>query len=371
MNPYQLMLSLMLLSGLVLLLGIWVRFDRLRNAKYLFISIVLWPALLIDETLRGFGWWQDAIFLAGLFQFLPSLLVGLLIVSIHNLLISTPIEKEFKFYIPAVLMVVAQVPFLLLPEALKQQYLLTPPSGNIASNWPFLAPHLFSGFVLLVYSIKIVEMFNQYHQTLSDQVVDVQFYQFNALNTACSGLIFVSFVNILLATLATFDLFVFSFWQTAVNLLTACVFWFILFILLELRRVSPSPIDSDKLENHRFSEEYLRFVLTKTEQAIIKHKAYKKTGLRLSQLSKAAGVDPLSLAVATRVLLNRNFRAFIYHYRLEYAKRVLMRTDAKVSSVAKRLGFNSEKFLSDMFIKYIETMGRQPEELSEEEEELF
>lgn len=33
-----------------------------------------------------------------------------------------------------------------------------------------------------------------------------------------------------------------------------------------------------------------------------------------------------------------------------------MRSDTKASSVARRLGFHSEKFLSDMFVKYIEVM---------------
>jgi hypothetical protein len=36
-----------------------------------------------------------------------------------------------------------------------------------------------------------------------------------------------------------------------------------------------------------------------------------------------------------------------------------MRTDAKVAAVAKRLGFNSEKFLSGIFVKYIEKMGKE------------
>lgn len=371
MNPYQLMLFMLLTSGLVLMIGIWVRYDRLQHGKYLLLSIILWPTLLLDEFLRSFGWWQDAVFLAGLFLFVPTLMIGLLMVTVHKLLLSKPLQSEMKFYLPALVMLLAQIPFLVLPADIKQQYLLSPPAGNIAQNWPYLAPHLLSGFVILIYSTKIVEMFNQYHHHLSDQVVDVKFYQFNMLSLACSSLIVVAFVNITLATLATFDLLVISFWQTIVNLLMACVFWFILLFLLELRRVSPSPIDPDGIENHRYSEEYLRHVLKKAEQAIIKRKAYKKIGLRISQLADAAGVEPQALAVATRVILNRNFRAFMYHYRLEYAKKVLMRTDAKVSTVARRLGFNSEKFLSDVFIKYIGVMGKEQEPLSEEEESLF
>ncbi len=371
LNPYQFMLFSLAMAGMVLLVGIWVRYDRLPHGKYLLIGIMLWPTLLLDEFLRGFGWWQNAIFLAGLFQFVPSLLAGMLLIVVHKLLVLKPLQGAFKYYIPALVMLAGQVPFLILPTELKQQYLLTPPTGNIAQNWPYLAPHLLSGFVLLICSTKVVELFSHYHQHLSDQVVDVQFYQFNRLNLAFSGLIAVSFIDILLATLATFDLMALAFWQTIVNLLSACIFWTILLLLLELRRFAPSPIDPDKLEDHRFSEEFLRFTLKKAEEAIIKHKAYKKIGLHISQLAEAAKVEPQALAVATRVILKRNFRAFIYHYRLEYAKKILMRTDAKVSTVAKRLGFNSEKFLSGVFIKYIQMMGKEPEALSEEEEKLF
>lgn len=77
----------------------------------------------------------------------------------------------------------------------------------------------------------------------------------------------------------------------------------------------------------------------------------------MRQLSNAAGIEPLELAIASRAILNRNFRAFVYHYRLEYAKLLLTRTDIKVSTVAKRLGFDSEKYLSDIFVKYIRNMG--------------
>lgn len=366
LNPYQFVLFVLLGAWLIPLAIIWVRYDRLPHGKYLLIAVFLWPTILLDEMLRAYGWWQNAIFVAGLFQFTPSLIIGLLLLSINKLLIDKPVTNSYKFYLPAMVMFVGQIPFLILTSDVKQQFLLSPPTGDLLANWPFLAPHLLSGFVLLIFSIKAVELLAAYHQHLSDQVVDVKFYQFTMTNTGFVGLIVVAFISIILSTLATFDLVAITFWQTIINLLNAATLLFVILVLLERRRYSPTPLVPEKLDDHHFSEEYLRFTLKKAEQAIIKHKAYKRIGLRIGPLADIAGVEPQALAVATRTILKRNFRAFIYHYRLEYAKKVLMRTDAKVSTVAKRLGFNSEKFLSGMFVKYIQTMGKEQEPVEDD-----
>jgi YesN/AraC family two-component response regulator len=57
--------------------------------------------------------------------------------------------------------------------------------------------------------------------------------------------------------------------------------------------------------------------------------------------------------LALQLTEKKNFRRFIFHYRLEYAKNVLLRSDAKLEAVAKRMGINSEKFLSEYFVKHL------------------
>ena len=73
----------------------------------------------------------------------------------------------------------------------------------------------------------------------------------------------------------------------------------------------------------------------------------------MKDFSDEAGVDPTTLAIALHLELKKNFRGFVYQYRLDYAKNVLLRSDAKIAKVAKRLGLNSEKFLGDVLVKYL------------------
>lgn len=369
LNPYHLIVVGLLALWLVPLIIIWVRFEKLPHATYMLISILLWPCLLVDEYLRAFGLWQSSTFLAGTFQFVPSVIIALMFLSFRQLLIEKPYKSAMLLFIPSVVVLLAQTPFLMLGLEQKQRMLMEPPAGDLLNNWMYLAPYMLSGFVLLIVATKIIELVQNYHNHLSDQVVDIDFYYFRGASGVFYSQITVALVTILLTTLAMFDGFEVPYWQSIINVTVAANFLFCLVVLVSNRRYSPSPIDPEKLEKHRYSDEFLRYTLKRAEQTIIDRKAYKHIGLRITQLAKVADVEPQALAIATRTILKRNFRAFIYHYRLEYAKKILMRTDTKVSAVAKRLGFNSEKFLSGMFIKYIQVMGKDTP--SKDEDEIF
>lgn len=356
---HQLVLALLLLTWLVTLVGIWVRYDRLRHGSTLLVAIFIWPTLLIDDFMRAFAINDTGIFLFGLFHFTPVLLVTLLFFCIHALVLEKPLQSKWLYLLPVLLIMATQFPLLQLSSEIKTLLLLHPPMGNLVVFWPSYVLYAVSGFVVLIMAIKIEELIANYQHHLSDHVVDTNFYKLPAAVGMFGVLIIVAFISIILTALVAFDLVAINYWQSIINVIQASVFIGLLLILLERRRYAPSPLDYTILEKHPYSEAYLRDTLTKSEQAIIKSRAYKKIGLRIGQLAAAAEVEPQALAVATRSILNRNFRAFIYHYRLEYAKKVLMRTDAKVAAVAKRLGFNSEKFLSGIFVKYIEKMGKE------------
>jgi hypothetical protein len=90
----------------------------------------------------------------------------------------------------------------------------------------------------------------------------------------------------------------------------------ILILLLERRRYSPLPFDMARLKGRQGDENDLRLTLARAEKAMIDRKAYKIIGLRIRQLADIAEVDPTTLSIATHRLLKRNFRAFVYHYRL-------------------------------------------------------
>ena len=363
---YQYLLTILLLIWLVPLVAIWVRFDRMPHNRLMLLAVFFWPLMLVDEWFRAFGGYENLLFLVGITQFLPVLLTVWLVFSTHKLMLEKPITNGLKYYVPVLVMLASQIPFLMLGVEAKAALFLTPPVGNIGVNWMYYIPFFFSAVAILIMATQAAEWISEYHQNLSEQVVDISFYRFDTLYSGFLILLAIAFIEIAMVLMAAFELLAPTFWQSAINIINALILFFLMLVLLEKRRYAPSPINSNDLETQKFSDEYLRNTLKEVEKAIIRHKAYKRIGLRLRQLADAAGVEPIALAIASRTILNRNFRAFIYHYRLEYAKKVLMRTDAKVSTVAKRLGFNSEKYLSDMFIKYIQVMGKERTEKDED-----
>ena len=326
------------------------------------VAIMLWPLILMDEWLKSSNSYSYLPFLIGMFQFVPATIAGLIGISIRVLTLERKVKNSVLYFLPAILMLGGQIPLIFLGQSDKINYLLAPPVGDMLTNWPFYAPFLFGDFVLLIFSVNGAEQLSQYHHQLNDQVVDTQKYKLEALSKSMIALMVIAFFSIALVGLVVFGIFDTRYWQLVLLLPQAAALLIAIVLLLDKRRYSPAPFDVEQFDKHGYSDEQLRHVLKQAEQALIRHKAYKIIGLRIRQLADLAEVEPLALALATRAVLKRNFRAFIYHYRLEYAKKILMRTDAKVSNVAKRLGFDSEKYLSSVFIKYIQMMGKNDKE---------
>jgi len=205
-----------------------------------------------------------------------------------------------------------------------------------------------------------------YDYYLSEQVVDISQYELPPSMKLFGGLITISFGAILLVIVTALNLIQFGYWQGIVSLLHFAIFYVIVLVLLQRRYYSPNPLGPEDLEDNSYSEEQMRTILAKAEAAIIRNKLYKNVGLRLKTLAELADISPKDLAIASRRMLNRNFRAYMYHYRLEYAKKIILRSDVKISAIAKRLGFTSEKALSDMFVKYVHSLAAD-EQLSKEE----
>lgn len=359
MSTFQLVFATLIVSWLAAVVLIWIRYEKLPHGKFLLASILLWPLILVDEWLKFSGLARDYYYLIGVFQFVPALVAALTALAIQKVTNAKANPILFLYLIPVIIVALGQVSILMLSPLEKIQFVLQPPSGDFFSIWPLYAPYLLTGFVLLMFAVQSAEFISHYHYYLSDQVVDVDFFRFSVLAGVQIGLMLCAICVILIMGLVAIDLFILDQWQTIINLSQAGCLMLVQLVLLEKRRFSPTPFHSAELEGRQYSDEYLRLVLKKSEKAIIRHKAYKRIGLRIKQVADAAEVEPAALAQATRLVLNRNFRAFMYHYRLEYAKKVLMRTDAKVTTVAKKLGFNSEKYLSNLFIKYIRMMGKE------------
>lgn len=354
-SAYQIILLLLLFSWIVPLVTIWVRYDGLPHSQEAFFAVLIYPLLFIDDVLLHFELYADYSFLIGLFRFIPVFMAALLFLAIRKIVEESPNGKLVLLFPLGAL--ILEIPFLLLPSEVKVQILQSPLVGNIGANWPLFGYFVLNSFFVLWLTFKSERLVSDHQHYLSDQVVDINFYQMPFLGKMLNAVISLAFGSVLVIMFVAFDWLPFDYWLSTLTVLQLLMNGILLMMILEKRRYSPSPLNHKILEKHHFSDEELRTTLAKAEQAIIEHRAYKHIGLRIRHLSNVAKVEPDMLAVATRVLLKRNFRAFIYHYRLEYAKKVLMRTDAKVSAVAKRLGFNSEKFLSDVFVRYIGTMA--------------
>ncbi|GAA6182862.1 MULTISPECIES: helix-turn-helix transcriptional regulator [Alteromonadaceae] len=360
MSLYQIAISSMLVGWFIGLILVWVRYEQFPHAKLILTAILVWPLLLLDEWLKLSGYQSQLNFLVGSSPFFSALIIACLVLSIRQLTLAKFANNNVLFFIPTVLLLAGQLPLWLAPTELRIGMLQSPPMGDILLNWPFYATYLFSAFVTLSFAVHAAEYLASYHYYLSDQVVDIDIFEMRFTSNGCYVLMFTAFLSICVIGLAAFDLLpIIVQWQTLVNMLNATGCLYLILLLVQNRKYSPTPFAYSQMDKGNYSEDQLRHTLKQAEKAIIQHKAYKRKGLRIKQVADAAQVEPAALALATRFVLKRNFRAFVYHYRLEYAKKVLMRTDQKVTSVAKRLGFNSEKYLSNVFVRYIGLMGNR------------
>ena len=349
--------SLFLGLWVALMAVAWVRFEKLPHGRQLYIAAWCWPLLLVDDLLRFTGIVQWKAVLTGAFSFVPVMMMALIVSMVYPLLREKPMRWKPLLWAGVGVVIACQIPLLLLSPSDKLNLLVNQPVGQPLANVSIYLTYWLSGIFIVAMGIKLVDLMQAYQHTLSEQVVDINYYRVPTIIGLTATLVGLGFGAIVLTTMVAFNFVQFSYWQTTIHYSYAMVFLMVLILLLERRRFSPSPLDMQALSARKGDENQLRYVLARAEKAMIDRKAYKVIGLRIRQLADAADVDSTTLAIATHRLLNRNFRAFVYHYRLEYAKKVLMRTDSKVSAVARRLGFQSEKFLSDMFIKYIEVMG--------------
>lgn len=356
-SPYHIAIISTLLIWIIPLMSAWVRYDILPHSAFAFICIFFGPFILADDVLIAYGWVYKAPYLLSTFTFVPVLISVLCYLSIRKMLFEQPGSSVIHYGV-IVLFFAAQVPGLLLPADAKIAMAEQPIVGNIWDHWMYYGLHLGISIAVVVYSALSLHSLNTYQEHLSEHVVDINLYSFNSIKTTMVGLLSIGITVFFTILLVAFDLVPVSGWQTGVAILYALIFCIVMMSMVERRRFALCPLDYKQLEEHGFGEKHLQDVLSKAEKAIIKYKAYRKKGLQLRHITDAADIEPIELAVASRSILNRNFRAFIYHYRLEYAKLLLTRTDIKVSTVAKRLGFDSEKYLSDIFVQYIRKMGR-------------
>ncbi|GGD49847.1 helix-turn-helix transcriptional regulator [Lacimicrobium alkaliphilum] len=358
MTPYQILVIAALILWLVPLMLIWARFDRLPHGREMLLVVLLSPALLIETSLCAFEMSTSWHFLVAVFSALPALLTSLLCLAVTRLLLDKTRYSARLMVLPGILAVLLSVPLLFFSSEYKSAVLTEGVNGQLAQHWYVYGYTLLCQLSVLWQAFAAENRLREYQFFLSDQVVDTHLYRFSISIKVFGSLITLAFCVAVAIILVAVTWLPLSQWLQIMQVCYFLIFIVLSLVLMEKRRYSPSPLDYARLQQPDYPEEQLRDALTQAEQAMLKHKAYKKIGLRLKDFSRATHVDPTLLAAAMRTLLKRNFRAFVYHYRLEYAKRILMRSDVRVSDVARRLGFDSERFLSELFVKYVHKMAR-------------
>ncbi|WP_088329845.1 helix-turn-helix domain-containing protein [Lacimicrobium sp. SS2-24] len=358
MTFYQTAILIALAIGFIPVMLIWARFDGLPHRRELLIAVMLCPLMLTENALRAFELGPGWHFLVMLFYPLPALITSLLCLAITRLVLDMKKIAVNMLLVPGAVAVLASIPFWWFSADYKSALLEQGAIGEVTQHGVLYGYMLLCQLAMLWQAFNVESRIREYTMGLSDQVVDTHLYRFSAGFKAFASLVTLAFCGAVITLLVALDLLPLQHWLIVLQGCYYLLFVVLTLVLMEKRRYAPSPLDYNKLHAPDYDESTLREALTRAEQAMLKHKAYKRIGLRLKDFARLADVDPTVLAVASRSLLKRNFRAFVYHYRLEYAKRILMRSNVRVSDVAKRLGFDSERFLSDLFVKYVHKMAK-------------
>ncbi|MCY7294275.1 helix-turn-helix transcriptional regulator [Alteromonas sp. a30] len=336
----------------------WVRYDRLPHARYAFIFILSAPLMLLDNVLVVFNWHVPFSYLLGLFDFIPVLLIVLSFLSVQKMLLERP-EKPSRHLWVVVFFALLQFPFLLMNPEAKVLINVSPVVGEFKIFWFVYLYQLLVAIVVLAYAAFILLDLNAYKNHLPEHTADTGFYKVKSLTVMHAMMLAVSATAIVTVLLVALDLSYIAVWQFGLVMLYSFSLWLVAMVLVEKRLYAPSPINYFSLHHKQLNEQDMQLILDKADAAIVENKIYRKKGIRLRQLCDLSGIEPTEFAIACREIQGKTFRDFIFHYRLEYAKLLLSQTDTKVSVVARKLGFDSEKSLSEMFERYVEKLTKE------------
>ncbi|MCW8109320.1 hypothetical protein OPS25_12495 [Alteromonas ponticola] len=345
---------LMLLAAcyLVVVMLFWRNKAQLSKPVDYAIGLALWPLLLLSTVLSKE---VDAVYL----HIAAYICFGVipLILALQYKVVTAQIlqypAKNNKIWFPALIVWVSFVSLFAVPPEMLPTLLQAPSAGQLLTNWPVYLIHLATGFAVLLLSVAASEQVQRYHHYLTDQVVDPPEHRIRKMQHGLAFVVASALLSVTLVVVNAFAILEIQQW----SLLNSILFMVALLVLLTVvvlpHHSIPSPLDYNLLENGRKSKAVLQQTIEQTHQAIIEYKLYKKVGLTIAEVAELAKVDPTTLAKATREINQQKFRRFIYEYRLDYAKKVLLRSDTNIADVAKRLGLNSKIFLDEVLVEHL------------------
>lgn len=353
LHRYTLLVLFLLYA--VLLFQFFREKHRVAGANWVAAAMAVWPLILVDEIIRAFDLPLAAA--SSLLVFVPLLCLTLLYRSVKLLVIDNPRPSKPLLWVPVGIASLAQIPLWLVSASEKATWLQASPVGHPLENWALYLAYMVTGFGMLVMGIVITEMIQNYHRYLSCQVVDVREYKVRWLGGAMGISVGLGFCCVLLVTAGAFGFFNITFWQSLFNLLFAIAMLQTFIAVIRPQHTSPSPLDYHRLAELKAQQCVMREALVKAEQAMSSVEAYKKPGLQLKAFAQQCNADPTTMVIALRLLEKRDFRSFVYQYRLAYAKSELLSQDSQLAATAKRLGIHSEQFLSGAMMNHIRKQG--------------
>lgn len=318
------------------------------------LALLSWPLLLSSEL------WQLA---GGASSWLAacSLLAVLLVLygvyrNVFSMLWRKPRQTRWLFVVVGAVLTVLTVLQGWLYHNAWQHWTGFAPVGEPLNYWAVYLSYLVAAFLVLYINIVLIEQLQQYHYELPLQVVDTEMYRLKGLSGAGGFSVGMAFCLVIIVAAVGFGFLPLSYWLSWYHIALALIMLVLLSQLSRAHQPSPSPFDHSVMSRApKMSQASAQAIIKRVETAVISQKAYKEIGLTLGSFAEKAGLSANDICLALLTDRKMHFRAFIYQYRMKYAKQVLMSSETKLDSVTKRLKLDANGTASRTFLKYLES----------------
>ena len=338
---------------LLTLFAAWNQTKKRQQSDHLNRALALWPLALVDSIV-ALSNVPDWYAIAGVFHFVPIIIAAMLLHHLHQQMQPKAELSKWGSIAIVVIAALSELPMLFHPPNFNG-WIDTAPFADIKAYWWLYLPYLCASGAMMIVAGRMVDICRRYHTYLPWQAVDIQRYQCFTMTIVSVLLLLLSLAALTVVIFVSAGVVFIKNWPLIIDITLALCLLLTLVRCIVPHNILPSPLDYNALFNLKASSKSAdEALVAKAEKVMISSRSYKAIGLTIKDFSTLVGTEPTALARALKRVKRKEFRGFIFHFRMEYARNVVMRSDASIASVAKRLGFHSEKFLSGPFLHYLE-----------------